>query len=397
MMETKNVDLSALRINRAEETGPPSSRLNLRTIAITVGVLVVMALVGMIGWNRLFSPAVEVRLATVSLTSPSQSNAILTASGYVVAQRKAAVASKTTGRMVYLGVVEGDRVVKDQVLARLEDSDIRAQLDQARANLRLNQADLKDAEQSLSRQKELLGRGLTSQAEYDAAEARYNRVLASIEVAKAAIVSAEVALEYTLVRAPFDGTVLTKNADVGEIVSPLGASSTSRAAVVTIADMKSLEVEADVSESNIERIKPNQPCEITLDAYPEQRYEGFVTKIVPTADRAKATVLVKVGFNSYDSRVLPEMSAKVLFLTKPSDVATQNVRPFLTVPSAAVVDRDGRKVVFLVRENLATEIVVSTGRQVGSLVEITSGLNAGDKVIDKVTHEINPGVKVKVL
>ncbi|MBI3005352.1 MAG: efflux RND transporter periplasmic adaptor subunit [Ignavibacteriales bacterium] len=392
MMETKNVDLSALRINRAEETGPPSSRLNLRTIAITVGVLVVMALVGMIGWNRLFSPAVEVRLATVSLTSPSQSNAILTASGYVVAQRKAAVASKTTGRMVYLGVVEGDRVVKDQVLARLEDSDIRAQLDQARANLRLNQADLKDAEQSLSRQKELLGRGLTSQAEYDAAEARYNRVLASIEVAKAAIVSAEVALEYTLVRAPFDGTVLTKNADVGEIVSPLGASSTSRAAVVTIADMTSLEVEADVSESNIERIKPNQPCEITLDAYPEQRYEGFVTKIVPTADRAKATVLVKVGFNSYDSRVLPEMSAKVLFLTKPSDVATQNVRPFLTVPSAAVVDRDGRKVVFLVRENLATEIVVSTGRQVGSLVEITSGLNAGDKVIDKVTHEINPGV-----
>ncbi|MBI4429781.1 MAG: efflux RND transporter periplasmic adaptor subunit, partial [Ignavibacteriales bacterium] len=226
---------------------------------------------------------------------------------------------------------------------------------------------------------------------------RFNRVLAGIEVAKAAVASAEVALEYTLVRAPFDGTVLTKNADVGEIVSPLGASSTSRAAVVTIADMSSLEVEADVSESNIERIKPNQPCEITLDAYPEQRYEGFVTKIVPTADRAKATVLVKVGFKSYDSRVLPEMSAKVLFLTKASDAATQSVKPFLTVPSAAVVSRDGQKVVFVVRENLATGIAVTTGRQVGSLVEITSGLNAGEKVIDKVTNEISSGVKVKVL
>ncbi|MBI4429087.1 MAG: efflux RND transporter periplasmic adaptor subunit, partial [Ignavibacteriales bacterium] len=203
MMETKNVDLSALRINRAEEPGPPSVKLNVRTIAITVGVLAVMAFIGVIGWNWLFSAAIEVRLATVSMTSPSQSNAILTASGYVVAQRKAAVASKTTGRMVYLGVVEGDRVTKDQVLARLEDSDIRAQLDQARANLKLNQADLKDAERSLNRQKELLGRGLTSQAEFDAAEARFNRVLAGIEVAKAAVASAEVALEYTLVRAPF--------------------------------------------------------------------------------------------------------------------------------------------------------------------------------------------------
>ncbi|MEK6565333.1 MAG: efflux RND transporter periplasmic adaptor subunit [Bacteroidota bacterium] len=394
-MEAKNADLSALRIERkSEEPGP---RLNIRGIIITVIVLGVVAFLAVLGWNSFFGPAIEVKLTTATLTSPSQSNAILTASGYVVAQRKAAVASKTTGRMVYLGVVEGDKVKKDQVLARLEDADIRAQLDQARATLKMNQADLKDAEQSLTRQKELLAKGLTSQAEYDGADARYRRVAAGIEVAKAVLASADVALEYTLIRAPFDGTVLTKNADVGEMVSPLGASSTSRAAVVTIADMSSLEVEADVSESNIERIIPNQACEITLDAYPEQRYQGFVSKIVPTADRAKATVMVKVGFKSYDSRVLPEMSAKVLFLTKAIDPATQNVKPFLTVASSAIVERSGKKVVYVVRDNLAVEVAVETGRQVGSLTEVTSGLSAGDKVIDKVKSEIQQGVKVKAL
>lgn len=394
-MEAKKADLSALRIERkSEEPGP---KLNIRGIIITAIVLGVVAFLAVLGWNSFFGPAIEVKLTSATLTSPSQSNAILTASGYVVAQRKAAVASKTTGRMVYLGVVEGDKVKKDQVLARLEDADIRAQLDHARATLKMNEADLKDAEQSLSRQKELLAKGLTSQAEYDAAEARYRRVAAGIEVAKAALASTEVALEYTLIRAPFDGTVLTKNADVGEMVSPLGASTTSRAAVVTLADMSSLEVEADVSESNIERIIPNQACEITLDAYPEQRYQGFVSKIVPTADRAKATVMVKVGFKSYDSRVLPEMSAKVLFLTKATDPATQNVKPFLTVASSAIVERSGKKVVYVVRDNLAVEVVVETGRQIGSLTEVTGGLSPGDKVIDKVKGEIQQGVKVKVL
>ena len=395
-METNNVDLSALRINRSADPGPPP-KWNVRNLFVGLGVIAVLAFLGVTGWNWIFSPAFEVRLASAALTSPAQTNAILTASGYVVAQRKAAVASKTTGRMVYLGVVEGDRVQTGQVIARLEDSDIKAQLEQAKANLRLNQAELRDAERSLARMKELLAKKLASQAEYDAAEARYERVVAAIDVAKASVSSSEVALEYTLVRAPFDGTVLTKNADVGEIVSPLGASTTSRAAVVTIADMTSLEVEADVSESNIERIAPNQPCEITLDAYPEQRYQGFVAKIVPTADRAKATVLVKVGFTSYDSRVLPEMSAKVLFLTKASDPSTQSVKPFLTVPSTAVTDRGGRKVVYRVLDNLAVETPVTTGRQLGTQLEITGGITAGEKVIEKITEEIHDGTKVKIL
>ena len=216
-------------------------------------------------------------------------------------RRKAAIASKGTGRLIFLGVVEGDKVVKNQIIGRLEDTDILPQLEEAKANLELYKADLNSAENTFNREKELFQKGLSSQQTYDQAEANYNRLLASIEIANARIKQYEVAIENTLIRAPFDGTVLTKNAEVGEIVAPFGGSTTSKTAVVTIADMKSLLVEADVSESNIEKIQVNQDCEIILDAYPEKSYSAYVFKIVPTADRSKATVLVKVGFKNYDS------------------------------------------------------------------------------------------------
>ena len=271
-----------------------------------------------------------------------------------------------------------------------------AQLRQARASLQVNEADLKDATQWLDRQKKLLQSGVSMQSDYDAAEARYQRVLASINMAKATVVGAEVALESTLIRAPFDGTVLTKNADVGEMVAPMAASASSKSAVVTIADMGSLQVEADVSESNIERIVPDQPCEITLDAYPAVRYEGYVAKVVPTADRAKATVMVKVGFKSYDSKVLPEMSAKVLFLTKAADVAALSAKPILTVPLTAVATRGGKKVVYAVHENQAVEMPIVVGREFGALVEVTQGLSSGDKVITSVTEQIAGGSRIKI-
>ncbi len=396
MAENQNVDLSSLRIHRGakEDSGRPS-----RGWGTKIGLLFLLLLLLGAGYyfiSGALDPAIEVQLTTVTLSSPSQANAVLTASGYVVAQRKAAVASKATGRLEYLGVVEGDRVRQGQIIARIENADMRAALDQARANLKLNEAELNDAKQSLDRQKTLLEKGLTSQAEYDAAEARYQRVVASIEVAKAAVTAAEVALENTLIRAPFDGTVLTKNADVGEMVAPMAASVSSRSAVVTIADMKSLEVEADVSEANIDRIRLNQPCEITLDAYPETRYQGFVSKIVPTADRAKATVMVKVGFKSYDSKVLPEMSAKVLFLTKESDVAETTAKPILTVSAAAIATRNGRSVAYLVQENKAVEVEVTTGKAMGGLIEIVSGLKAGDRVINRVDENLRDGARVKV-
>ena len=396
-MDNQQADLSALRIDRSQEQDPPSggSRFAVRA-TIVVGGVVLLFLVGYWFLPHAFDSAVEVQLATASLSSSSQANAVLTASGYVVAQRKAAVASKATGRLEYLGVVEGDRVKKGQVLARLEDSDMKATLDQARANLNLNEADLKDAEQWLTRQKTLLEKGVSTQSDYDGAEARYQRVLASIAVAKAMVVGAEVALENTLVRAPFDGTVLTKNADVGEMVAPMAASVSSRSAVVTLADMSSLQVEADVSESNIERITLGQPCEITLDAYPEVCYEASVAKIVPTADRAKATVMVKVAFKSYDARVLPEMSSKVLFLTKPMEAVQTAARSILTIPLSSVATRNGKKVVFTIRNDQAVAVPVSTGRDAGALVEITQGLSAGDRVITGLSDRISDGVRVKV-
>lgn len=396
MSENQNVDLSSLRINRAESSNPPPSKARL-FIRLGIGAaLVVLALVVYNLIRGALDPAIEVQLTAISYSSPSQASAVLTASGYVVAQRKAAVASKATGRLEYLGVVEGDKVTRNQVIARIENSDMQAQLEQARANLKVSEAELFDAKQTLDRVKSLVEKGLSPQADYDAADARYRRVLASIDAAKAMVSGAEVNLENTLIRAPFDGTVLTKNADVGEMVAPMGAAAGSRSAVVTIADMSSLQVEADVSESNIERILPDQPCEITLDAYPDVRYAGFVTKIVPTADRAKATVMVKVAFRSYDSRVLPEMSAKVLFLANPPSSEQSTSQPILTVNSSAVALRNGSSVVYTVTENKAVENAVQTGRKMGSLIEILSGVSVGTRVILKVPDEVQDGSAVKV-
>ena len=342
------------------------------------------------------NPGVEVQLATASLTSPSQANAVLTASGYVVARRKAAVASKGTGTLVYLAVEEGDRVKKGQVIARLDDSDVMASLQRARENLRVAEADLYDAKTNAERMRTLLKQGMIAQAEYDISEARYKRVVATIDAAKFGVREAQVAVDNTRIVAPFDGTVLKKNADVGEIVAPLAGAASSKAAVVTIADMSSLEVDADVSEANITRVASQQNCEIALDAYPQQRYPGYVTNIVPTADRAKATVMVKIKFKQYDQRVLPEMGAKITFLAPGSSSDRTNIKPVLTVPATAVATLDGRQVVFQIKDERAVEIPVTTGKKLASLIEISGGLKEGDKVISKADDQIKAGAKVFV-
>lgn len=394
-METKNADLSSLKIDRTKkEVNPDQKRKMFGMIGWTVTAIVVALLI-YFGFKSITSPTVEITLTTATLQSSAQSSAVLTASGYVVAQRKAAVASKGTGRLVYLGVVEGDKVMTNEIIARLEDSDIKAQLAQAQANLKFTQAELKDSENNYNRQKTLLASGATSQMEVDAAESRYNRVLASIEVARAQVLGAEVSMENTLIRAPFNGTVLTKNADVGEVVAPLGAGANAKAAVVTIADMNSLQVEADVSESNIEKIIPNQDCQISLDAYPGHNYAAYVSKIVPTADRGKATVMVKIGFKEYDKRVLPEMSAKVLFLREAMKEELKEEVPSLVIPKTALANRNGGKVVFKIVDEKAVQVAVTTGKELGDYIEITSGLENGSQVIDNVTDEIKTGIKVK--
>lgn len=392
----KNVDLSSLKIDRsAQYVGSSRRSRTARKIVIWLFVLAVTA-AGFFFLKDWLNPGVEVQLATASLTSPAQANAVLTASGYVVARRKAAVASKGTGTLVFLGVEEGDKVKKGQVIARLDDSDVRATLQRSRENLRMAESDLNDAKLSAERLKILLKGGMVAQAEYDTAEARYKRVVASIEAARFAVREAEVAVENMRIVAPFDGTVLKKNADVGEIVAPLAGAASSKAAVVTIADMSSLEVEADVSEANITRVSPEQNCEIALDAYPQQRYPGRVDKIVPTADRAKATVLVKIKFKSYDERVLPEMGAKITFLAPGTSDATTSSQAVLAVPAAAVANHDGRHVVFQIKDDRALAVPVTIGQRLGGLIEIKDGLKEGDMVIAKVDDHVYDGSKVSV-
>lgn len=336
-------------------------------------------------------------MIAASLRSPSEQASILTASGYVVAQRKAAVASKATGLMVQLNVKEGDQVKEGEVIARLEDNDIRALLAEAEAGLALSLADSQEARSNLDRQKRLAEQGTNTEIDIERAQGLYNRLLASIAMGRARVGGAKVALENTIIRAPFDGTVLTKNADVGEIVAPFSAGASARAAVVTLADLGSLQVEADVSESNIQKIALDAPCDIRLDANPAVTYAGFVASIIPTADRSKGTVMVKIGFKEgYDSRVLPEMGAKVTFL-KASDAVKVETRPaVVTVPDAAIASRDGRAVVFKVDAGKAVEYPVQTGDKFNGFTEIRNGVKAGDTVIRTVTDELINGAKVKV-
>lgn len=390
-METKTVDLSSLKIDRSNQN---NKKIKSRWI-LYFGLLIVLLIAGYFIITSFSNKAIEVKMTTVVMQTPGRSGAVLTASGYIVAQRKASVSSKGTGVLVYLGVVEGDKVKAGQIIARLDDRDIVAQFDEAKSSLQLFQAQLTEVENNYNREKELFSRGLSSQQSLDQAESAYKSLLANIEIAQARIRAAEVALENMIIRSPFDGTVLTKNAELGEIVAPFGASTTSRAAVVTIADMNSLMVETDVSESNIEKIKQDMDCEIVLDANPGKSYQGYVFKIVPTADRSKATVLVKVGFKNYDNRVLPEMSAKVSFLSEKSKEEKEQV-PVLTAPLSAVEDINSKKVSYIVVDDVAVQKEISTGRLFGNYVEILSGLVEGDKIINNLDDKIKDGVQVKI-
>jgi RND family efflux transporter MFP subunit len=350
----------------------------------------------------------KVTVTTVSSLQPSQASTLLNASGYVVAQRQADVASKGTGRLVELKVREGDPVKKGQVLARLEDADVSAALSRAQANHNVAQfeherskAELNEATLSYERGKSLLAPGLISQAEFETVEARYRRAQAGVastesgvRAAEATVRSAEIDVGNTYIRAPFAGTVLAKNAEVGEVVAPFGSSTLAKTAVVTMADMDSLEVEADISESNIEKIRVGQRCEIILDAYPQAKYEGIVETIVPTADRAKATVLTKIRFLNRDHRVLPEMSAKVAFLSE--KIQEDPARTLIAVPAAAMVQKGQGKIVFLIQGDRVMEVPIEVGNQVGNLVEVKSGLKSGDRVVLNPPDSLNSGDKIRI-
>ncbi len=354
----------------------------------------------------------EVLATSVVTTYPSQQYAQLTASGYVVAQRRAAVASKATGRLVLLNVREGSQVKQGDVLARLDASDVQAAMAQAQAGIRQAEAgvaqanvELINAESEFKRAQGLKAQGFVSPQALDTATNRVNAARAAVKLSQSAVAVAQAQLkvqqvnqDFTEIRAPFDGVVLVKNANVGDIITPFSSAAGSQGAVVTMADMSTLEVEADVSESNLAKAKIGQPVEITLDALPDNRFRGNIVGIVPTVDRAKATVMTKIRFEKLDPRILPEMSAKVTILSQAVTDADQ--KPLLAINPKAVIERDGKKLVFRIKDDSVEAISVTLGRKIGDNMEVTgdakSDLKSGDKLVLSPSEKIKAGAKILV-
>jgi RND family efflux transporter MFP subunit len=398
-------DLSKLKIDK-EKVGfrAGRSRKGLYLVLIVLGLLSL----GLLYRAGFLTPPLTVQASTVTQVYPSQAFTVLTASGYVVPQRKSALASKVTGRLVWLGVEEGNRVKKGQIVARLESEDVVATRDQAAANLatsRFNleqaKAELADATLSLNRVQELVEKDFVARAEYDTAMARYRKAGAAVKAAEATVRASEAAweaakiqVEYTLIRAPFDAVVLTKNADIGDIVTPFSAATESKSAVITIADMGSLQVEADVSESSLSKVRIGQPCQVQLDALPGKRFRGTVHMIVPTGDRTKAAVMVKIRFIDQDSRILPEMSAKVSFLSR--SITLEDDKARTAVSRQALIDRNGQKMVFRIQGDRVSEIPLEIGSAIGDMVEVVDGLQAGDQVVLNPPKRLIDGAKIKI-
>lgn len=382
-------DVSALAIDRGDRARRKGRRGRFGTV---LPVLIVVAGLGFAGWQWKTNAAVIVETAVVSSVYPSQALTVLNATGHVVAQRQASVASKASGRLEWLGVLEGSKVTAGEVIARLESGDTEAMRDQAAANVQLaeanlgqGQADLSEVELTFTRSEALKAKNLIGEAEHDSAVARLGKARAAlagyeaaVAVARANLRLAEVALDQTLIRAPFDGIVLTRNASVGDTITPFSQAVDTRGAVVTIADMGTLEIEADVSESSFLGIHAGQPVEIQLDALPGQRFRGEVSRIVPTVDRATASTTVKIRFLDADPRMLPEMSAKVAFLAR--EIGSGERKPVLAVPGDAVLEAGGEARVYVVEGGRVRLVAVETGKAVGDQIEVR-GLEAGTRVV----------------
>jgi len=396
-------DIAKLRIDR----GATPIRSSRRRKWLWLSGIAVAGLAGA-GWYASRPHAIDVTTTAIVTSYPSQQFVVLNATGYVVAQRKAAIASKATGRLEWLGVAEGSTVKEGEVIARLDNRDVVAQAQSAEAAVRAARAALegakaeeRDATTQLKRNEELVAKGFVSQASLDAVKMRADRAIAgvanaqaSIAVAQANARNAQVAVDYTQIRAPFDGVIVSKAANVGDMVTPFSSATDSKGAVVSMVDMSTLEVEADVSESSLAKIRVAQPCEITLDALPDVRFRGRVSRMVPTVDRAKATVVTKVRFDAIDPRILPDMSAKVSFLAQ--EVTAEQQKPLLAVNPDALATREGATVLFVVRDGKLAQVPVVRGAALGDLVAISGAVQTGEKSVLKPSAELKPGTPVKL-
>ena len=401
-------DLSALKIDRAADVPGPGRR-------VVVWMFLLLVLAGGAGglwwWFRRERP-VEVQVAQVTARAAGTQAAVLNASGYVTARRRATVSSKITGKVVEVNVEEGMAVREGQVLARLDDSAYRAamglaeaQVEAARRAVRENEVRLAEAQLTLKRLSDLLRDGIVTQADVDGARANVDSIQARIVLVNQQVAVAEqqvklqqTDLDNTVIRAPFSGVAISKDAQPGEMVSPVSAGGGfTRTGICTIVDMRSLEIEVDVNESYINRVQPDQDVTAVLDAYPDWQIPARVITTVPAADRQKATVLVRIGFRDLDPRILPDMGVKVTFLRPAGDAGSAVTTQAVTlVPRAAVRTTGDTAHVFVVRGEVVERRAIRVGGTDGDRLEVQAGLQAGDRVVLSPPESLQDGSLVVI-
>jgi HlyD family secretion protein len=390
---------------RIERTGKSESPLSFLRI---VFALVIAAVLGTAAWWLTRPTAVAVHVVVArEVAHPGGERTVLNGSGYVTARREATISSKITGKVVEVLVEEGMKVKEGQVLARLDETNVRAslllaqaQMASAKAALEETRVRLKEAQQELDRQTELTKNNVATKADFDHAEAaahafqaRLEQQAADVDVASSTVEIWRQQLDDTVIRAPFSGIATSKNAQPGEMISPVSAGGGfTRTGICTVVDMDSLEIEIDVNESYINRVEPGQAVDATLDAYPDWKIPGHVIAIIPTADRDKSTVRVRVAFDKLDPRILPEMSVKVAFR------GTAEAGPagvMVVIPKAAIQQRDGRDFVLVVHDGRVERRAVSVAATTGGESEIGTGLAAGERVVVDGPGDLIDGALVK--
>lgn len=425
-MSDLKADLASLRLNEAPETSRKGLWIMLAVVIVALGG-------GALAW-RIVNAAVEVATVTPSVERSSTAPAgtpVLTASGYIVARREAIVSSKIQGRLSELRVEEGSQLREGDLIARLESSDFvanvaraQAQVQQAAASqssadasIQRAEADVAEARRQLGVSERLIADKLVPVDQLDAnksrvklaeaalaqASAERERTVASAALARADLTYARAQLQNTVIRAPFSGTVVRKMAEIGESVAPIPPGvniSTASGAIVALADLATLEMEADVNEANVAKLTEGQPAEITVEAFPDRKYKAVLRQVIPTADRTKATVLTKVTLIDKDKDLKPEMSAKVTFLEPQraeAPVAIEAVpgKPVILVPQSAVVTRDGGPKVFEVIGDRAQMRTIATGAIRGDRVIVTDGLAGSETLVDKPAETLKDGDAVK--
>ena len=404
--------LQQLRIDRSDDR--PRARGSRLVIGGVVALLVLIALAAGGWWFLRGGTAFEVQATTAvaPATDGSGPLAVLQATGYVTARREATVSAQITGTLTQVMIEEGEHVDQRQVLALLDDTAQKAALAQAeaplsaaRAQLVQFQAQLAQNQRDLKRAADLVGRKLVSEQAVEVARTQVETQSAQVEtqkrqveLAQAGVQGAQVQLDYCTVRAPFTGVIIAKAAQVGEIVSPFSAGGGfTRTGIGTIVDMDSLEIEVDVNESYINRVIGGQKTEAVLDAYPDWKIPGHVIAIIPTADRSKATVKVRVAMDQKDARIVPDMGVRVSFLEETPKAGAQASVPLkgVLVPATSIVQRDGKSAVFSIDGNKARLLTVTPGQTMGEL-RLVEGIAAGTRVVRDVPAEMSDGSRVTI-